>query len=72
MESHIPIFKPNFAPMKTTVELPDALVRALKVRAAQESRTMKDLWKELFTKMLKEPGNPGKGARPRPAKRGNP
>lgn len=57
--------------MKTTVELPDELVRALKVRAVQEGRTMKDLWTELFTKLLKEPVKPGKGARRPPAKRGS-
>jgi plasmid stability protein len=56
--------------MKTTVELPDELVRALKVRAAQEGCTMKDLWIKLFTKMLKEQGKPSKVSRRRPAKAG--
>lgn len=38
--------------MKTTLELPDDLLRAIKVRAAQEGRSMKDLLTELLRTAL--------------------
>lgn len=34
--------------MKTTVELPDDLMRAIKVRAAEEGRSIKDLLTDLL------------------------
>jgi hypothetical protein len=34
--------------MKTTIELPDDLMREIKVRAAREDRTLKDLIAELL------------------------
>ncbi len=38
--------------MKTTVELPDDLMRAIKVRAAEEGRSIKDLLSELLRTAL--------------------
>lgn len=34
--------------MKTTIDLPDALMRAIKVRAAQQDRKIKDIMTELL------------------------
>ena len=34
--------------MKTTIELPDDLVKTIKIRAIQEDRTMKDVMAELL------------------------
>lgn len=39
--------------MKTTLELPDQLMRQIKVRAAQSDRTIKDVVTELITRGLK-------------------
>ena len=41
--------------MKTTVELPDELLRAVKVRAAQESRKLKDVLAEVIACGLAQP-----------------
>lgn len=38
--------------MKTTVDLPDALVRELKVKAAREDRSLKDVMTELLRRGL--------------------
>ena len=38
--------------MKTTLDLPDDLLRAIKVRAAREDRKLKDLISELLRKGL--------------------
>ena len=38
--------------MKTTLDLPDDLMRAIKVRAAEEDRRLKDLIAELLRKSL--------------------
>ncbi|MGE0057227.1 MAG: antitoxin, partial [Dehalococcoidia bacterium] len=38
--------------MKTTLELPDDLMREIKVRAAREDRKLKDLVTELLRKGL--------------------
>lgn len=38
--------------MKTTVELPDELMRAIKVKAAREDRKLKDLVAELLERAL--------------------
>ena len=40
--------------MKTTLELPDDLMREIKVRAAREDRKLKDLVAELLRKGLRE------------------
>lgn len=47
--------------MKTTLELPDRLMRRVKIRAAQSDRTLKDVIAELIANGLDEPGP---GARP--------
>lgn len=39
--------------MKTTLELPDPLMRQIKVRAANSNRTIKDVVAELITRGLK-------------------
>lgn len=41
--------------MKTTVELPDGLMRALKVRAAEEGRRLKDVMADAVRRGLAEP-----------------
>jgi len=38
--------------MKTTLELPDDLMREIKVRAAEEGRTIKDLLTELLRRAI--------------------
>jgi len=38
--------------MKVTVEIPDALYRQVKVRAAQEGRTVRDVTVELYEQWL--------------------
>lgn len=40
--------------MKTTLDLPDALMRAIKVRAAQQDRKLKDVVAELLRRGLAE------------------
>ena len=48
--------------MKTTLDLPDELMRTIKVRAAQEDRRLKDLIAELLRKGLAaEPGREPEG-----------
>jgi hypothetical protein len=51
--------------MKTTLELPDELMRAIKLRAVREDRKLKDLIAELLRQGLaaKESTVPGKGHR---------
>ena len=44
--------------MKTTVELPDDLIRAVKVRAATEGRKLKDVMAELVERGLAAPSPP--------------
>lgn len=44
--------------MKTTVELPDELMREVKVRAAQENRKLKDLIADLLRRGLDQPAEP--------------
>jgi hypothetical protein len=41
--------------MKTTLELPDELMRAIKVRAAATDRKLKDVVAELITRGLQTP-----------------
>ena len=40
--------------MKTTLELPDPLMRQIKIRAARTDRTLKDVVTELITRGLKD------------------
>ncbi len=45
--------------MKTTLDLPDELMRAVKIRAVEESRTLTDLIAEYLRRGLaQEPGEP--------------
>lgn len=47
--------------MKTTLDLPDELMRAVKIRAVEENRTMTDLISEFLRQGLaQEPGEPTK------------
>lgn len=41
-------------PLKTTLELPDRLMRRIRVRAAQTDRTIKDVVTELIARGLQE------------------
>jgi plasmid stability protein len=41
--------------MKTTLDLPDELMRAIKVRAAQQDRKIKDVVAELLGRALSQP-----------------
>lgn len=50
--------------MKTTLELPNALVRAVKVRAVHSNRKLKDLVAELIERGLAAPGQPIKPSVP--------
>ena len=45
--------------MKTTLELPDDLMRAVKIRAAEENRKLKDIMADLLRRGLaQKPGAP--------------
>lgn len=44
--------------MKTTLDLPDELLRAVKVRAARSNRRFKDVVAELLAKGMSEPAQP--------------
>lgn len=44
--------------MRTTVDLPDPLYRALKARAATEGRSVKDLMSTLLERALAQHGQP--------------
>ena len=41
--------------MKTTIDLPDNLVREVKIRAVREGRKMKELVAELLERSLRDP-----------------
>ena len=41
--------------MKTTLDLPDDLMRAVKIRAAEENRKLKDIITELLRRGLAQP-----------------
>ena len=43
--------------MKTTLDLPDDLMRAVKIHAARHDRTLKDLISELIRRGLAEPAS---------------
>jgi hypothetical protein len=44
--------------MKTTVDLPDDLIREVKLRAVRESRKLKDVIEEVFRRGLAAPAPP--------------
>lgn len=46
------------AVVKTTVELPDELIREVKVRAAREGRRVKDVMAEVVRRGLADPPGP--------------
>jgi len=50
-----PIFLVIWLVVKTTVELPDELVREVKVRAAREGRRLKDVMAEVVRRGLADP-----------------
>jgi len=57
----------NQLTMKTTVELPDELMRAVKIQAARENRKLKDLLAEVIASGLAERVGVKQGRRvPRP------
>ncbi len=47
--------------VKTTVDLPDELMRTVKVRAASEGRSLKDVMSELIRRGLARDGRPAGG-----------
>ena len=49
--------------MKTTLDLPDELMRAIKVRAAQQDRKIKDVVAELLRRGLSGPAQGGDARR---------
>ena len=51
--------------MKTTLDLPDDLMRAVKIRAAKENRKLKDIIAEILRRGLEEPFATSKTARKR-------
>lgn len=46
--------------VKTTLELPDRLMRKVKIRAAQTDRKLKDVVAELITRGMAEPDSPAR------------
>ena len=44
--------------MKTTLDLPDDLLRTMKMQAVQEGRKLKDVAAEIFRRGLAHPPNP--------------
>jgi len=50
--------------MKTTVELPDELMRSVKIQAARENRKLKDLLAEVIARGLLEKTGSLTGRRP--------
>lgn len=58
------------APMKTTLDLPDELVRRIKIEAAQSGRKLKDLVAQLLEAGLRASRDDGAAAAlPKPVKR---
>jgi len=45
--------------MKTTIDLPEDLVREMKLRAVREGRKLKDVAEEVFRRGLATPKTPG-------------
>jgi hypothetical protein len=54
----------SFFHMKTTVELPDELMRSVKIQAARENRKLKDLLAEIIARGLSERIGSVEGRRP--------
>jgi hypothetical protein len=54
------------AGMKTTLDLPDELLRSIKVKAAREDRKLKDVIADLLRKGLETPANAAE-PEPRPS-----
>ena len=52
--------------MKTTVELPDDLMRSVKIQAARENRKLKDLLSEVISLGLKERTGSSRRRLPKP------
>lgn len=52
-------------PMKTTLELPAELMRAAKIRAAEEGRTLKDVVADLIRRGLADQPRPSEALRRR-------
>ena len=52
--------------MKTTLELPDDVMRQVKIRAVHEGRKLKDLMAELIRRGLRSPKKAGRMAMRRP------
>lgn len=52
--------------MKTTIDLPPELVRALKIRAVNEGRKLKDLAADLLHRGLASPSSPPSHQPPKP------
>ena len=60
----------HIVPMKTTLDLPDELVRRIKVEAAQSDRKLKDLVAQLLEAGLRASRDDGRGAAlPKPVRR---
>jgi plasmid stability protein len=49
--------------MKTTLDLPDELMRSVRIRAARENRKLKDVVAELLRRGLAQPTDAGRPAR---------
>lgn len=43
--------------MRTTMDLPDSVMRAVKIRAAEEGRKLKDVMEELIRRGLRDTGS---------------
>lgn len=54
--------------MKTTLDIPDDLMRAVKIRAAEENRRLKDVVAELLARGLEPPSRRGSATVRRRAK----
>ena len=52
------LVKWEYASVKTTLELPDDLIRAMKIRALDEGRKLKDMAAELIRRGLEQPALP--------------
>lgn len=57
--------------MKTTLELPDHLMRAVKIRAAKTDRKLKDVVADLIQRGLAEPAGGGISIESKPRKKGD-
>ena len=53
--------------MRTTLDLPDSLLRELKTRAAQNGQSLKSLLNELIQRAMRMPATPDLAQQPPPA-----